>query len=263
MTLIKTYHGRGKRNKHVTIYQTVGRIWAEDRHGNVLASMDGQQTMTSSEVALTEELWSLLHSSNEVRTFKTTRAVDSPARQEALEAMESAPGEFKSTAIEDGMKKYGIPPSTDTMKNDPTHNSSALLVRKVHASHINSGQVLDKQSLSHLYGLFIAVMELVDGERLIDQVELGGLMVIADIATTTTNDTVGTSQHIRGLALITLSTGEAWVLDKAPLTHIPWGYENAGEPSPTHPTRVCEFLNNWLNANGVNPPGKDFGYKGF
>lgn len=263
MEIIKTYHGRGKHNKHVSIYIAVGRTWAEDRIANVLASKDNDLTMTSTENEVVEAYNDLKNGSMELSTFRLSSTSNSPARQAAFEAMEPTPSEFKSTAIEDGMKKYGIPPSTDTVKNDPTHNSSALLVRKVHASHINSGQVLDKQSLSHLYGLFIAVMELVDGERLIDQVELGGLMVIADIATTTTNDTVGTSQHIRGLALITLSTGEAWVLDKAPLTHIPWGYENAGEPSPTHPTRVCEFLNNWLNANGVNPPGKDFGYKGF
>ncbi len=97
---------------------------------------------------------------------------------------------------------------------------------------------------------------MIGGDELIETSKSGGLMVIVDLDSLSSDENVS-GQYIKGMAFVTLSNGNAWVIDKPPLTHLPWTNRQTQDDMKS---QIHTFLTSWIKANGVTPPGDAFGY---
>lgn len=233
---IQKIDGANKNGESVKIIVKEGTSWIEKANGELIASTDNTCVR---------------------RDWLTLRHIEELANKHGIVLVKEDNPPFG----EENRKSGEIPLGTaneKTHKEEKIMGNNRLLTRKIHASEIDSGQVLNKKDLSHLNLLIRHVLEMVGNKELLKVSETGGLMTIVDLDTTATGDKSG-AQYVKGMAFVTLANGEAWVLEKPPLTHLPW---NTRQTPDNIQSQIHVFLTNWIKANGAAVPGENFGYVG-
>lgn len=221
--LIEEVGVRTKSGDELTVFVKAGVTWAEDDKGELILSEPNELTVPSAIVSVLDHLQSF-------------------TRRNELFDIRKEPELSTSTVT--------------TMSKTSTQPITTTLTRKIHASTIDNGHVLNKRELSHINVIIEFVLKMIGGDGLIETSKSGGLMVIVDLDSLSTDENTS-GQYIKGMAFVTLSNGNAWVIDKPPLTHLPWTTRQTQDDMKS---QIHTFLTSWIKANGTIPPGDTFGY---